>query len=445
MICLTPELRKQIESDLGLNRPFVKGQDIPVKNCWHFSTDGNAVDEIFYCETDFVDGMNRIWIVSRKYNVIILAFSLMDTHVHFVLYGTLEECRRFMHEYRKLVCNEIDGQTAKVFNPSRLVYGQPARLKVGVNGSFSPRDVEWRVVSGPGVVTRGVDGFGETDWTATVTATADSGEVVVEARFNEDAIQPRFVLPIVQQRTLPVRAFVVNENNSPTVSAESIQSKIDYANVIFSQIGVQLSLLSVSNNVGTAADLILPKEQLYTNASGRVYWARSEQATALLNTYSAGDCIELYFVKKISSKRGGMPAALKSPLGIVVSQVATEHVVAHEIGHALGLEDCYSSNKYRRQPIFLANAGDSVSAWAFSNARCDWGLESGRGFYPQGDTIEGILSEMLMYGVDVGDSLDIPSGSVYSLKKDASSPLQTFSSKVGSDFIKSDLSEVYSQ
>lgn len=101
MICLTPELRKQIESDLGLNRPFVKGQDIPVKNCWHFSTDGNAVDEIFYCETDFVDGMNRIWIVSRKYNVIILAFSLMDTHVHFVLYGTLEECRRFMHEYMR--------------------------------------------------------------------------------------------------------------------------------------------------------------------------------------------------------------------------------------------------------------------------------------------------------------------------------------------------------
>ncbi|MBQ7640332.1 MAG: hypothetical protein IJS91_05000 [Bacteroidales bacterium] len=107
---LTFELRKQIESDLGLNIPFVKGRDNPVKNCWHFSTDGNAVDEIFYCELDFIDGMNRIWIVSRKFDIIILAFSLMDTHVHFILYGTLEECRRFMHEYMRRTSQYIAHQ-----------------------------------------------------------------------------------------------------------------------------------------------------------------------------------------------------------------------------------------------------------------------------------------------------------------------------------------------
>lgn len=107
---LTLELRTQIAADLGLNVPFMKGRDNPVKNCWHFSTDGNAVDEIFYGESDFVDGMNRIWIVSRKYNVIILAFSLMDTHVHFILYGTLEECRRFMHEYMRRTSQYIAHQ-----------------------------------------------------------------------------------------------------------------------------------------------------------------------------------------------------------------------------------------------------------------------------------------------------------------------------------------------
>ncbi len=40
------ELLRQIRSDLGLNFPFIKGQSIPVKNCWHFSTDGNAVDPV---------------------------------------------------------------------------------------------------------------------------------------------------------------------------------------------------------------------------------------------------------------------------------------------------------------------------------------------------------------------------------------------------------------
>lgn len=90
---------EQLVTDLGLNRPFVKGQTIPINNCWHFSTDGNAIDCLFYDDGDFIAGMNRIYITVRGYNVIILAFSLMDTHIHFVLYGEFDECNRFMHEY----------------------------------------------------------------------------------------------------------------------------------------------------------------------------------------------------------------------------------------------------------------------------------------------------------------------------------------------------------
>ena len=352
---------------------------------------------------------------------------------------------RAIEPIRRLVCSEIDPEYSCVFNPSRLVYGHPARLKVGVNGNFSPSDVEWSIVSGPGTVVRGEDDFGFADWTATVTATAESGEVIVEARFNEDAIQPRFVLPIVQQRMLPVKAFVVNENDRPIASAESIQSKIDYANVIFSQIGIQLSLLSISNDVGTAADLTLPKEQLYTNASGRAYWARSEQATALLNTYSAGDCVELYFVKRIINPRDIDPAAFRSTLGVAISQIATDHVIAHEIGHALGLEDCYTVNKRKQPPIFLAGVNDHISSSIFDDARCDWGLENGRGFYSADEIIGTTLQWMLMYGEDVGDSLDIPSGSIYSLKKKARSSNETFSSKAGANFIKPNITEVYSR
>ncbi len=92
-------LHHQAEIDLGVNAPFVKGQMIPVRNCWHFSTDGDAVDSIFRDEEDFIDGMNRVYVVLQSFHVIILAFALMDTHVHFVLYGDLDECNRFLHEY----------------------------------------------------------------------------------------------------------------------------------------------------------------------------------------------------------------------------------------------------------------------------------------------------------------------------------------------------------
>lgn len=96
---LEPKLLAQIEADLGLNVPFVKGQKIRIKDCWHFSTDGNTVDALFEDDEDFIAGMNRIFVLVQSYNVVILAFSLMDTHVHFILYGTFEECNRFMHEY----------------------------------------------------------------------------------------------------------------------------------------------------------------------------------------------------------------------------------------------------------------------------------------------------------------------------------------------------------
>ena len=53
------------------------------------------------CDEDFRAGMNRIYIVVGKHRIIILAFALMDTHLHFILYGDLDACKRFMHDYVK--------------------------------------------------------------------------------------------------------------------------------------------------------------------------------------------------------------------------------------------------------------------------------------------------------------------------------------------------------
>lgn len=119
--------------------------------------------------------------------------------------------------------------------------------------------------------------------------------------------------------------------------------------------------------------------------------------------------------------------------------------MAHEIGHALGMEDCYIANKRFSPPINIAGMGDPVSSQMFDDKGHDWGLESGRGFYPAHETIATTLPQMVMYGVDAGDSHDIPSGSVYSLRRNANASNRTFSSKVGANFIKVDITEVYSR
>lgn len=87
-----------ILSDLGIGLPIIKGQDKAVHNCWHFSTDGAYAEVLFRNRTDFVDAMNRIYLLARKHPIVILAFCLMDNHIHLILYGPFEACNRFVHE-----------------------------------------------------------------------------------------------------------------------------------------------------------------------------------------------------------------------------------------------------------------------------------------------------------------------------------------------------------
>ena len=99
MLKIDGRLLCRMESDLGLNTHFIKGQNKEIRNCWHFYTDGKAIDVIFQDDGDFIAGMNRMFVVLKNYEVTILAFVLMDTHVHFILYGDFTECNRFVHEY----------------------------------------------------------------------------------------------------------------------------------------------------------------------------------------------------------------------------------------------------------------------------------------------------------------------------------------------------------
>lgn len=93
------KFRAEISADLGLDRIHIKGQTVSVNNCWHFYTAGESVDAMFYDNDDFRNGMNRVYSTALKYDILILAFVLMDTHVHFVLYGEFGECNAFMHEF----------------------------------------------------------------------------------------------------------------------------------------------------------------------------------------------------------------------------------------------------------------------------------------------------------------------------------------------------------
>ena len=126
-----------IITDLGLDSIAARAQQIPVRNCWHFYSYGDSVDLIFHDEADFRAGMNRINSVLHGYDVKILAFVLMDTHFHFVLYGEFGSCNQFVHEYVRRTSMYLTGRysdrnTLKRLQLSHQVIEDDRYLKTAV-------------------------------------------------------------------------------------------------------------------------------------------------------------------------------------------------------------------------------------------------------------------------------------------------------------------------
>ena len=69
---------------------------------FHVCTDGTIVPWMFQDDEDFIAGINRIAFSHLKTYAIILAYVLMDNHVHFVLYGTMPQCKEFITLYKRL-------------------------------------------------------------------------------------------------------------------------------------------------------------------------------------------------------------------------------------------------------------------------------------------------------------------------------------------------------
>lgn len=63
---------------------------------------------IFKSEKDFVYGMNGVAVLALMYGLKILAFCLMDNHLHFVVKSGRDECLRFIKYYKRRLSSLAD-------------------------------------------------------------------------------------------------------------------------------------------------------------------------------------------------------------------------------------------------------------------------------------------------------------------------------------------------
>ena len=69
---------------------------------YHVCTNGTVLPWMFRDEADFVAGINRIAICKVIAGVEVWTFTLMDNHVHFLLYSTMSLCKHFIDKYKFL-------------------------------------------------------------------------------------------------------------------------------------------------------------------------------------------------------------------------------------------------------------------------------------------------------------------------------------------------------
>lgn len=89
---------------------------------YHVFTKGLSRDVLFSGEQEFVFGMNMIPKSLIKSGVKLLAFCLMDNHVHFVVEGSREECNNFIISYKRNLCSYLS-KSGKRCTQERIIAG----------------------------------------------------------------------------------------------------------------------------------------------------------------------------------------------------------------------------------------------------------------------------------------------------------------------------------
>ena len=278
-------------------------------------------------------------------------------------------------------------------NPAGVVRGGTAAFRVDIEpAAFPDASVEWSAEPTNRV------SFPSGPFGRTVVARGDAlGDV--ELRVGIKGLSgPRPVanVRVVPASTVKADAWIVGEHGVWARTEDQVRGLFDDANDILAQVGVSLSLDSVSftNHTGWL--------NFNPSANG---WQVPYQIASITN--GTGGLV-YYFVGDMGPYFG-----LRSGTSILIKTNATELTVAHEAGHVFGLPDIYDA-----QPTETALAVSRSLLLERSNLQDDWGSDSDAGFYPPDLLHSNLVERLLMYGE--GDSgtatgLDISFGDVYGL------------------------------
>ena len=224
---------------------------------------------------------------------------------------------------------------------------------------------------------------------------------------------------------------------------DEIEEQIGFANLIYRQVGIKFNLVSTTRNVGTTEDWDI--QPIYKIPILGIEMLTSD-FSRILDTYTSNDCVEVYcFGRFVDTKVWGV----WTRKGIALCKHCPSTVLAHELGHAFGLQDCYVEKKDDQEvAIVMANADSPIGSDMFGNVAVDWCAGSGRGFAESSDTRRTSIMNLLMHGCarkQARNGFDIPAKTVKALHVNSSDGTDVNYVDVGVEQMEHSNEEVYSQ
>jgi hypothetical protein len=298
-------------------------------------------------------------------------------------------------------------------NPSCIVKGKTGRYMIEVLPSDLPEEfITWRP---GGLISQGV--AVPATWHASFPSGSAGREIeirgnrlggegaTVHIRGLVTSRPPRIGFFVIEPRAFDVSFCIIkDESGKPAFDESKIPSMLAAVNELFEQAGITFR---------QAGDVLHEENEDWIHLENvGTHEHQKYDHVELCKTIPAGHGFEVYFVNTIEDALG-----FNTSSGICVESDVSPNVLAHELGHALGLKD-----------IYITRTGADLGTVALSSSLDLQYDASGEGrntrFYPSpfgGQPMyrRDLIKRLLMCGVQYGDVChDIPLGFVRGLNRD---------------------------
>ena len=295
-------------------------------------------------------------------------------------------------------------------NPCGVVVGREAYFRIALSPDDYPdSEIVW------GSTAEGAVEFvgGNTGRQVTVRGLAP-GETQLAIQIGDSrSAPPEFPVHVVTNMVVDLRAWIVSgQGNLIAQSPDDVRQMVRDANDIYAQVGVTLNLIEpiVVTNIPDAYDAFYESP---TNATTR--WSFDQ----IVDIASGTGGLECYFINSFVDS--SHVKAAHTSHGIVLTPRATQYTLAHEIGHALGMDDIYVTNANQKEdadPLLVLLASEKASHTHLTddwNGGCCGRGSGGTRYYRSGMSMEEIVGRMLMLGEVSKEDIrrDITTGDIY--------------------------------